>query len=262
MLSAIFKRLTYTHVAVTAALVFAMAGGAFAATGSNAPNAGEHAHSAKQQKGKSKSTGPRGPKGATGPAGPTGATGPAGPAGATGPAGPTGPAGKDGANGADGTSVTATAFSGVKGGCKEGGSEFKAGAGTPTYACNGSPWAAGGTLPKGSTEMGAWSATSVENPLSPGHPYAKFAISFGIPVAAAPTLEYVKEGEAGKEHAAECPATTWEEPKAASGYLCIYVKTEALASFGTAESFIAGAMLELDSVVAGLTTDGSWALAG
>src|ERR1700729_4312957 len=67
------------------ALVFAMFGGAYAA--SNSASGGKATASAKAKKG------PRGPKGATGPAGPAGPQGPAGPAGAQGPAGA---AGKDG----------------------------------------------------------------------------------------------------------------------------------------------------------------------
>jgi hypothetical protein len=100
------------------ALVFAMFGGAYAATNSG----GKATASAKAKKG------PRGPKG---PAGPAGSAGPAGPAGAK---GDTGAAGSNGAPGAPGPE----------------GPEGPEGE-------EGSPWTAGGKLPKNATETGAWS---------------------------------------------------------------------------------------------------------
>jgi hypothetical protein len=120
MFSTIGRRLRLSPAGVVAviALVFAMAGGAFAAN-----NQGQGASaSAKAKKG------PRGPKGATGPAGAAGAQGPAGPQGPVGPAGKEGPQGPQGVPGEEG----------------EPGEE-------------GSPWTAGGTLPEGATETGAWS---------------------------------------------------------------------------------------------------------
>lgn len=76
-------------VVAIVALVFALAGGAYAAN-----NLGAGASKAK--------AGPRGKTGKTGPAGPAGATGPAGPAGAPGPKGAPGEAGEQGAPGAPG----------------------------------------------------------------------------------------------------------------------------------------------------------------
>ncbi len=108
------------------ALVFAVSGVSYAATGG-----GSNTHSlavASVSKGKSKSK-----TGARGPAGPKGATGATGPAGKTGPTGPQGPAGSSGSSG---QGVTSTPFSGEKGSCVEGGAELTSASGT-TFVCNG-----------------------------------------------------------------------------------------------------------------------------
>ena len=97
MFSTLRTRFGIPGVISVIALVFAMFGGAYAA--SNSSGGGKATASAKAKKG------PRGPKGATGPAGPAGpagAVGPAGPAGAQGPAGPTGPQGQPGEDGETG----------------------------------------------------------------------------------------------------------------------------------------------------------------
>ncbi len=110
MFSTIRKRLTYTNVAVTFALVFAMSGGAYAAsryviTSTKQIKPGVLA----QLKGKA---GAQGSAGAQGPAGPAGAAGPQGPAGVkgetggTGKEGPQGPEGKEGKAGATGFTKT------------------------------------------------------------------------------------------------------------------------------------------------------------
>jgi len=124
MFSLLRNRFGIPGVISVIALVFAMFGGAYAATN----NSGKATASAKAKKG------PPGPRGKTGPAGPAGAQGPAGPAGAKGDTGakgdigPQGPAGPEGPEG-------------------EAGEE-------------GSPWTADGTLPKGATETGTWSVES------------------------------------------------------------------------------------------------------
>src|ERR1700704_3299328 len=81
MFSTLRTRFGIPGVISVIALVFAMLGGAYAASNSGG---GKATASAKAKRG------PRGPKGATGPAGPTGpagATGPSGARGATGAAG-------------------------------------------------------------------------------------------------------------------------------------------------------------------------------
>jgi hypothetical protein len=201
------------------ALVFAMFGGAYAASNSS--------HGGKATASKAKK-GPRGPKGATGPAGPQG---PAGPAGAK------GEAGAAGAAGAPGVSVTSTeSANAIEGHCTgtgtsgKGGSKFVSASGI-TYACNGKegepgeegdPWTAGGTLPFGSTETGAWStiASATEE--------ASASISFPIPLPSELDAGHVIRVDAGQEGAlGECSKGTEKgtatNPLAEPGYLCVYI---------------------------------------
>lgn len=129
------------------ALVFAMLGGAYAASGNND---GKATASAKAKKG------PRGPRGPVGPAGPAGAKGD------TGAGGANGTNGKDGTNG---RSVIASAAA-VPAECPTGttGTKFEVeGSGTSSHVCSGkegSPWTASGTLPSGKTETGTWAANA------------------------------------------------------------------------------------------------------
>jgi hypothetical protein len=90
-------RLSPAGVVAVIALVFAMAGGAFAA---NNNGGGRATASAKAKRG------PKGPKGATGAAGAQGPAGPAGPAGGAGPKGATGAEGATGATGQTGFTET------------------------------------------------------------------------------------------------------------------------------------------------------------
>jgi hypothetical protein len=237
MFSTLRNRFGIPGVISVIALVFAMFGGAYAA--SNTSGGGKATASAKGKKG------PRGPKGATGPAGPAGAQGPAGPAGAKGDAGAAGTNGTSGAPGAPGTSVTNTAL--VKGNvnCPEGGAEFKVGAGAPTRACNGTTGFTE-TLPSGKTETGTWSVA-----VPPIEAFLEFTapISFSIPVKVKAPAEageafyftpgQVAGGEFGKEEgtgngctvgAPECVDTgcNWAledpeaGPEASPGTLCVF----------------------------------------
>ncbi len=95
MFSILRNRLGIPGVISVIALVFAMFGGAYAASDGDM---GPAASAAKAKKGP---RGPRGPKGPTGPAGPAGPQGPAG------PKGDTGSAGANGKDGADGSPWTA-----------------------------------------------------------------------------------------------------------------------------------------------------------
>jgi len=176
MFSAIRRRLTFTNVAMTLALVFAMSGGAFAA--SKILITSTKQISPKVLKSLQGKTGKAGANGAQGPAGATGAQGLAGAQGAPGPQGPSGSAG------ANGTSVTSAEIAKSSATCsKQGGSEFTASEGKKTDACNGkegSPWTAGGTLPSGKTETGVW---ALEHTEKEGNTYVPVA-SFPIPLAA------------------------------------------------------------------------------
>jgi hypothetical protein len=227
MFSMIRKRVTYANVAMTAALVLAMSGGAYAA--------GKYVISSTKQikpsvlaslKG---AKGANGATGAAGPAGPQGAAGPAGPAG-SGAKGETGPEGKAGANG---ESVSATEVKPGETACKKlGGSKFTVG-GKETTACNGkdgSPWTAGGTLPEGKTETGVWGLASTVNNSTSG--FTVVSLSFPIPLSA----PLASEAECGQPGKAQCPTHiikrgeappagckgTVEKPEAEPGNLCVF----------------------------------------
>jgi hypothetical protein len=279
------------------ALVMALVGGAYAAGGLTKSQEKQVTKIAKKYAGKS------GAPGATGPAGTNGTNGTNGKDGAPGAKGENGTDGTDGENGKsvvsvtasgctaggfgyeiegslvkhsvcngeegeageDGENVTNTAISAnpANAHCKEGGAELKVGAGTPTYACTGSPWTAGGTLPANSTEEGAWAFTvAAEN-----NEFQKYlgraGISFGIPLASEPTTVLLKEGEGGTT---ECPGTA-EEPKAKSGFLCVYTELAAglnQALLGASGSKF-GAIVGFTGIQAseqGGMAFGSWAVTG
>jgi hypothetical protein len=223
MLSRIRTHLTPGAAIASIALVFAITGGAFAAAGGGSNSSGLSAAShasvlASVAKSKAKTkTGPRGPAGPAGKNGAPGAAGPAGPAGAQGPAGAAGAKGENGVNGKDGANG-APGTTGPQG---------------PT----GSPWTAGGTLPSEKTETGTWSFSDTEGTLET----ILVSVSFPIPLkqTSPPTnplldTEHVfyigyeeleQKKEPTREHEA-CPSElepgTELEPKAASGFLCVY----------------------------------------
>jgi hypothetical protein len=255
MFSAIRKRIRVSPATVIAlvALVFALTGGAFAASSHNngsgkaTAQAGSNTALATAAKSKKK-TAPKPVRGPAGPKGATGATGPAGAAGATGPGGPVGVKGETGPAGATG----ATGVTGVTGATGATGKTGVAGAA-------GSPWTAGGTLPVGSTETGVWVAPMIANVDEIG---GNGSISFNVPLAlgTAPAVEYINPGEEGKEHATECPGTL-EDPKAAEGFLCVYALSNAFATFEEATSYTAGAYLSFkEGHEAGFTANGTWAV--
>jgi hypothetical protein len=232
MFSAIRKHFSYSNVAATLALVFALTGGAFAATshssgagstGAKASASVAHntslATAAKKKPASKVVKGPAGPKGATGA---TGATGPAGPVGATGPGGPQGPQGAAGANGTNGENGKegATGKEGPKG--KEG----KEGAlGT-----------AGVTLPADASETGVWGfgqmlSTAIDRAGSLVAPVASFTVPLAAPLPIA-DAHYINE--AGKEviengglreeveNTGACKGGSAEKPIAEPGNLCVY----------------------------------------
>jgi Collagen triple helix repeat (20 copies) len=215
MFTRIRKRLTYANVMVTLALVFAMSGGAYAASKIIITSTKQIKPSVlKQLKGKA---GAPGTPGAAGPAGPQG------PAGAPGAKGENGAPGTNGKDGAPGESVAASEVKTSETACaKLGGSKFAAG-GKETLACNGregSPWTAGGTLPQGKSETGNWVAA----PVHTANGEAVYSsISFGIPLKAAPTVQFILPGTPATSDPAGCSGTVSEEPKAEPGNLCVFV---------------------------------------
>lgn len=247
------------------ALVFAMFGGAYAATNSGG---GAIAAKAKAKKG------PRGPKGATGA---NGAQGPAGPAGPQGPAGPPGPKGDLGASGKSAEGVPfGSGEEPVSEPCEaRGGVEVKSAA-SPAYVCNGeggSPWAPDNVLPQGATETGSWFLETN----GAGEGYGP--ISFTVPIGAALNEQHTIAIKAGVTPPAECddgvaPAAGPEHPEADSGYLCVFTAkyTGTILAFfarpSGSENFEAatstsGALVWIGDVTgAGKVGWGTWAVTG
>ncbi len=212
MHSRLRKHFTYANVLMTFALVFAMTGGAYAAK--------KYIITSTSQIKPSVLASLKGKTGPPGPAGPAGAAGTQGPAGSN---GKDGAAGKDGSPGTNGTSVTSVKLSVGNATCTDGGSEFTAAEAKKTTACNGSPWTAGGTLPKGSSEYGMFVAVA-----SAG--IGADALSFGVPLASAPTVHYINVGNkeltpTGEQTSAVCTGTA-ASPTAPSGALCVYAHVE------------------------------------
>jgi hypothetical protein len=210
MFRRIRKHMTPSTAIAFLALVFALTGGAFAAsnngrnTGIRASASSTLASTAKSKaKAKTGPRGPAGPKGATGATGAPGAAGPAGPGGAAGAKGENGAAGATGATGATGP-AGATGAAGPQG-------------------ATGSPWTAGGVLPHGKTETGVWGTGLTSN--TGQH---TFPVSFPLPLENAPEPILVP---ANQESAPGCPGRgggTFEEgyeptiPMAEEGKLCVY----------------------------------------
>ena len=186
-------RLTYANVVATLAMVFAMTGGAYAASKILITSTKQIKPSVLAQlKGKAGKAGANGAPGAAGPAGPAGAQGPAGANGKEGPQGKEGPAGKDGTNGKNG-SQGEEGPPGPEGVCS-------------TSACH---------LPANVTETGTWSFSVSAAGFAPA------PVSFSIPLGAAlDETHVIYVGGAGSA-SAHCPGTT-EAPAASPGYLCVY----------------------------------------
>jgi len=212
------------------ALVFAMFGGAYAA--SNSSGGGKATASAKAKKG------PRGPKGATGPAGPAGPVGPAGPQGSAGAKGDTG---ASGAPGSSGTSATTESFSGSGHGCTAGAGGVVIKSASPEAAvCNGKNGANGqtgftSTLPPGKTETGIVGFVFNPDNIVGVRPVTQsFPISFPIPLAegsivqieVVSSLEKEKPNCPGRGGGAFPPGPGEKfipgVPQAKPGFLCVY----------------------------------------
>lgn len=283
MISRIHQKLgTAGFIISIVALVAALGGGAYAAkaglTGKQKKEVTKIAQKEAKKFAKSGAPGAAGPAGPTGPAGPAGAKGDKGDAGEK---GAPGDPGSPGPAGADGKSVDAIAIA-------PGGTQCQGQAGVTyeieesgngTEICNGkegSPWTAGGTLPKGATETGVWSvngsATDTAGVFAP--------ISLTIPLKGnlpAASVIYVKFGETNPE----CPGST-ANPKALEGKLCLYqgmllpeeepepgvFKPVALfEGFTQAVGFGAGSgrsggLIKYGNIVDGFRSTGSWAITG
>jgi hypothetical protein len=225
MLSPLRNRFGIPGVISVIALVFAMMGGAYAAT--NDGGSGSATASAKKKNKKGKQGGLNGKqknqvrniskqearKFANSNPGAPGAPGPQGPAGLPGANGNDGQSGADGDDG--GTGATgATGETGATGA-------------TGATGEDGSPWTAGGTLPSGETETGGWAFGTTA-----GEGLQFVAISWPIPLPASIPVSNTHYVETST---AECPGTA-AAPAAEPGHLCVYQGslTDAIAApFGT-----------------------------
>ncbi len=250
MFHKIRRQLSYSNVAATMALVFALTGGAVAASshgGSSSSSGGGSPVKARalvsragsdtaviaKKKAKAPARGPAGPKGATGAAGPAGPVGPVGAKGengAAGGAGPQGNPGTNGENGKPGESVTSATLAPGKGGCVDGGAEFKVGSGAATKACNGQTGFAE-VLPSKKTEAGVWSFGAVNEGI------VRIPITFATPLSAELNGEHVhfiteaQHGNPAKEinekgeevESTQCLGNS-AKPTAQPGNLCVYTQ--------------------------------------
>ena len=236
MFSTLRTRFGIPGVISVIALVFAMFGGAYAASSSS--DGGKATASAKAKKGP---RGPKGPKGDTGPAGPQGPAGPAGAkgdagpkgdTGAVGPQGPIGPAGPVGPQGAEGP---------------------------PGPTCNEEGEC---LLPEGATATGNWSASGTGG----GGEVVRTAISFPLRLTVAPEFLFVTKEEVETETApAQCPGN-YEEPDAVPGWLCAYERSKENVNSTVLSGFTAdfksgiGLLIFVTDKEQAAFADGSWAV--
>jgi hypothetical protein len=210
------EHVRFANVMAVIAVVFAMAGGAYAAGIVKITSLRQISPKVVKQL-----------KGARGPAGTPGLAGPQGPVGKD---GANGVNGKDGLPGKDGVSVTSSAEPAGEH-CKDGGSKFVATSGT-TYACNGQTGFTE-TLPKGKTLAGDW---RIEATVPAANFSLSTSVSFGIPLKAAPVAHFIRpsgmepvwnSGEEKEEEVESSACTgTPSEPTATEGNLCIYAAHE------------------------------------
>jgi hypothetical protein len=240
------------------ALIAALVGGAYAASGG---------FSAKEKREIRKIAKRVAKPGRQGPAGAPGVQGLPGAEGSKGDKGDTGEAGKDGTNGSNGTNGTngesvsiipLTADNG-SGNCEDGGAKFVNGTGQ-AFACNGTSGGGGGypdTLPSGKTATGLWEVLG-ESSVIVADAAAASMISFPLPLASEPTEMVLIDSDATTEEKEKCPGGT-AEPKATAGVLCLYLNYPADATL----SIFGSGLLKVGAIIYFGKTDkafGSWAV--
>ena len=218
MFKALRKQITPATVLAFVALVFAVTGGAFAATGGSGGGSGARASAsvapaATVAKAKAKVKTKAGPRGPAGPAGKAGTTGPAGPAGAQGAAGAQGLAGAKGEAGGLGPQGPA----GPKGETGATGAEGKTG-----YA---------ETLPSGKSVSGMWSDTGFGKEDGKDEEVVS-SVSFPFRIeneqGEGPVAHFIKAPTLTEAFKGEFPTPpqgctgNFEHPGAANGNLCVF----------------------------------------
>lgn len=251
-------------IVAVVALVAALGGSAIAAKGAlTGKQKKEVQKIAKAEAKKYAKRGPAGPAGPAGAKGDTGAQGATGPQGAAGPQGPGGTPGAPGAAGANGESVEIVETNPAA--CEPSGGVVYEVEETPTAICNGhdgSPWPAGGALPKGATETGMWS-------LIGGGAAAEQPVPISFPIHLAEQLGTTKVHFVGTGPEGVCTGNV-SQPSAPEGELCVYTAElsgatfegiyQATGSFPGASN--SGALIFFKSVAAGAYGFGSWAVTG
>jgi hypothetical protein len=165
-------------------------------------------------------------------------TGPAGPAGPAGPTGPAGANGSDGARGAAGVGTRGDAGTSVTSeleapgpNCANGGVKYTSSTGDD-YVCNGengnpgaagSPWTAGGTLPAGATETGAWAAVPDATTVL-GYDSASFNVPLAAPITDPANIHLIGLGDPIPDECNDgtAPAPSATRPEADSGHFCLW----------------------------------------
>ena len=222
MLHGLKRRLGANSPGITIAvlaLVFALVGGAFAASGGLTSKQKKQVEAIVKKEVK-KNPGPQGPKGDTG------SQGAAGGLGAKGDQGPEGPQGKPGEEGPAGEGVLLTPIPKAEPACEEqGGVEVRGDNQLPEEGenvCNGkegSPWTAGGTLPAGAVETGAWAFTGTDSDANG----IRVPISFPIPLPPGGSLSVEQVHFQEEENFSTFCEGTVAAPKPKPGELCVYL---------------------------------------
>jgi len=249
------------------AMVAALTGGAYAAksalTGKQKKEVQKIAKAeSKKWSKKFAVAGSAGPEGKQGPAGAAGAKGDKGDRGEK---GETGAPGAPGAPGANGRSVAAFEIPAGEAACNENGGvalEVEESGEPPTEICNGSPWTAGGTLPKGATETGTWSFAASSLNATVFAP-----ISFTVPLAANLTEANVHFVPFSGEGVCK---GTGALPKVPEGQLCVYKTSLTKATVAGVYQItgfqqgasVPGAFIKFTGVEDGALGYGTWAVTG
>jgi hypothetical protein len=256
------------------ALVVALGGGAYAASGGLTGKQKKEVEKIAKSVSKPGKAGPAGAIGATGPAGAPGAAGKDG-ANGVGTEGKEGKQGIQGTPGKDGESVEAIPVAAGGTGCSGNGGAVLEPEGIEI--CNGkegkdgkegSPWTAGGTLPKGSTETGAWAFSASEADGENAENGLFIPLSFPIKLTeAAAAATQVVVVRTPLEGGCEGNAVN---PTAPEGKMCLYISPGSLnnATIGgifnlsgtTEEANGAGALLFVENVTDGAYGFGSFAV--